>query len=508
MNQSEHRETQLSRMSDVRLASASSPVSKVTGLSPGCSSHGSEPPAFVLPPRNARVTLGGDARLEGKVRGHPEPQVTWYREGRAVIGGERRVVEQGGRGTFSLVVGGVTEDDLGRYTCQATNQAGSRQVTVEILLEEDSGKKYGLRSSVKTGCRPAVPAVENRPSIWGESPPKFITKPSRVFAKLGQSGKFSAKTTGRPQPRVTWYKGGTEVQSCGRVSMYERSGLHFLEIKEVCMDDGGSYTCSVTNAAGTATATAELHIQGAPDDSSRTDPPETTQTRMVERADPSTEAGQPRLREKQQQQQSPLPQSGQAASSRSSPSKQLPPVAERRTAAAPATVLSVLSPGPVQTGSVQQSSAVSDSSRAVRRSVSGPNLRFEAVPLDQEATEGGQVTFTCQVSSVAVAMVTWLKDDRPVRMGPGLQQRKDGTRLTFSMERVRQLDQGTYRCQLTTADGLTVESRTWALSVHGVSRPPAFVSRLQDCSVTEGQVFSLQVSVEGKPAPTVRWLIN
>lgn len=34
--------------------------------------------------------------------------------------------------------------------------------------------------------------------------------------------------------------------------------------------------------------------------------------------------------------------------------------------------------------------------RAGRRSVSGFNLRFEAVPLDQEATEGAQVTFTCQ----------------------------------------------------------------------------------------------------------------
>uniref|UniRef100_A0A3Q0SRP4 Uncharacterized protein n=1 Tax=Amphilophus citrinellus TaxID=61819 RepID=A0A3Q0SRP4_AMPCI len=54
-------------MSDVQLASAST-VSKVTGLSQGCSSHGNEPPAFILPPRNARVTLGGDARLEGKVR--------------------------------------------------------------------------------------------------------------------------------------------------------------------------------------------------------------------------------------------------------------------------------------------------------------------------------------------------------------------------------------------------------------------------------------------------------
>ncbi|XP_045910375.1 myosin light chain kinase, smooth muscle-like [Micropterus dolomieu] len=249
-------------MSNIRLASSA--VSKVTGPSPGGSSLGNEPPAFVLPPRNARVALGGDARLEGKVRGHPEPQVTWYREGRAVIGGERYVVEQSGRGTFSLVVGGVREEDLGRYTCQATNRAGSRQVTVEILRQENSGKKYGLPSSMKTGCPPA----ENRPSIWSESPPKFITKPSRVFTELGQTGKFSAKTTGRPQPRVTWYKGEAELQSCGRVHMYERSGLHFLEIQEVRAEDAGSYTCSVTNSAGTATATAVLNIQGVPDDSS------------------------------------------------------------------------------------------------------------------------------------------------------------------------------------------------------------------------------------------------
>lgn len=70
-----------------------------------------------------------------QVCGHPEPQVTWYRQGRALTGGERRVMEQSGRGNFSLVVSGVTEDDLGRYTCQANNKAGSRQVTVEILLE-------------------------------------------------------------------------------------------------------------------------------------------------------------------------------------------------------------------------------------------------------------------------------------------------------------------------------------------------------------------------------------
>lgn len=52
--------------------------------------------------------------------------------------GGRHTVERGGRGTFSLLVGGVTEEDLGRYTCQATNQAGNRQVTVEIVLEGTS----------------------------------------------------------------------------------------------------------------------------------------------------------------------------------------------------------------------------------------------------------------------------------------------------------------------------------------------------------------------------------
>ncbi|XP_074550631.1 myosin light chain kinase, smooth muscle [Halichoeres trimaculatus] len=506
-------------MSDVRLSSSSSSssVSKVTGLSQGCSSRSNEPPAFTLPPRNARVALGGDARLEGKVRGHPEPQVTWYREGRAVVGGDHCVLEQGGRGNFSLVVGGVTEEDLGQYTCQAANQAGSRQVTVEILLEENSGKKYGLPSSMKTGCRSGVPATVNRPSIWGESPPKFITKPGRVFAKLGQTGKFSAKTTGRPQPKVTWLKGEAELQSCGRISVYERSGLHFLEIKDVCVEDEGSYTCSVTNSAGTATASATLSVQGVPENSSRAVPPSET-SQPEERAAPSVpsalspQAQQRTIEPRENHQQNPQTQ----AIRRVKPPVQPPPVADRRTAASK--VQSVISPAPTQTDSVQKSVNSSDSNRTLRRSVSGSILRFEAVPLDQEATEGSQVTFTCQVSSVTVATVTWLKDGAPVRMGPGLQQRQDGTRLTLTMERVRQVDRGTYRCQLVTAEGLTVDSAAWTLRVNscrlqgqrsevrGVCEAPQFIRRLTDLNVMDGSRVTMTVELTGDPPPEIVWL--
>ncbi|CAK6974033.1 myosin light chain kinase%2C smooth muscle [Scomber scombrus] len=487
-------------MSDVRFASASSSVAMVTtGPLPGCSSLSNEPPAFVLPPRNARVSLGADARLEGKVRGHPEPQITWYRDGRAVIGGERCVMERGGRGTFSMLVGGVREEDLGCYTCQATNQAGSRQVTVEILLEETSGKKYGFPSSMKTGYRSAV---ENRPSIWGESPPRFVSKPGRVFTKLGQTGKFSAKTTGRPQPQVTWFKEEAELQTGGRVTMYERSGLHFLEIKEVCLEDAGSYTCSVSNSAGTAAATAELSVQM---DDSAPSAPRAPSASSAPRAPsaPSASSAPSAPTEK------PLPQPRQGSSWRS---RQLPLVSEKKTSAAPSAGIfqSPVSPAPLQTGPVQQTAAALDSSsRAVRRSGLGSSLRFEAIPLDQEATEGAQVTFTCQVSSAAVATVTWLKDGGQVKPGPGLQQRQDGSRLTLNMERVTQADRGNYSCQLITADGQKVTSATWTLSVNSVSgQPPVFVSALQGCCVSEGQTISLQVSVEGKPAPGVSWLHN
>lgn len=69
-------------------------------------------------------------------------------------------------------------------------------------------------------------------------------------------------------------------------------------------------------------------------------------------------------------------------------------------------------------------------------------------------------------SSAAGAVVTWLKDGGPVRTGSGLWQRRDGTRLTLSTVRVRRVDQGVYRCQLTNADGLTVDSAAWTLLVH------------------------------------------
>ncbi|XP_061226041.1 myosin light chain kinase, smooth muscle isoform X3 [Neopsephotus bourkii] len=222
-----------------------------------------EAPAFTLPPRNIRVQPGATARFEGKVRGYPEPRITWYRNGHPVTEGDHYVVDHSIRGIFSLVIEGVQEGDGGKYTCEAANDGGVRQVTVELTVEGNSMKKYSLPSSAKTpGGRLTVPSVEHRPSIWGESPPKFATKPNRVVVREGQTGKFSCKITGRPQPQVTWFKGDLQLQQNERFNMFEKTGIQILEIQNAQLTDSGIYTCTVVNSAGKASVSAELTVQG------------------------------------------------------------------------------------------------------------------------------------------------------------------------------------------------------------------------------------------------------
>ncbi|XP_070806279.1 myosin light chain kinase, smooth muscle [Pituophis catenifer annectens] len=251
-------------MGDVKLVSTQ--ISKAT-LTLNHSSlrtpTATEAPAFILPPRNIQVPIGGTAKFEGQVRGNPEPQITWYRNEHLVTG-EHCVADCSIRGIFSLMIKGVKEEDGGLYTCQARNAGGIRQVTVELTVEGKVLKKYNLPSSSKSsGGQSTVLPIEQRPSIWGECPPKFATKPNRVIVREGQNGKFSCKITGRPQPRVIWFKDEIQVQKNDRFNMFEKAGIQFLEIQNIQLADAGIYTCTLMNNAGKASVTAELMVQGS-----------------------------------------------------------------------------------------------------------------------------------------------------------------------------------------------------------------------------------------------------
>ncbi|XP_062908318.1 myosin light chain kinase, smooth muscle-like isoform X1 [Mobula hypostoma] len=248
-------------MGDVKISQTTTRISKTTLTleRPQGDNYPPEVPVFTLPPRNVRIPIGGTARFDGKVRGHPEPQITWYKNGQCVPKDGRYIIEQSPRGTFSFVIKEVQKEDAGKFTCETANVAGVRQVTVELTVNEETGRKSGWSSSISS--RYSAPSIENRPSIWGESPPKFVTKPTRQIVNEGQNGKFSCKITGRPQPQVTWLKNNVELQHSDHYNMFEKSGIHFLEICAAQAEDAGNYTCLVINSSGKAMATIELVVQ-------------------------------------------------------------------------------------------------------------------------------------------------------------------------------------------------------------------------------------------------------
>uniref|UniRef100_A0A8C9VA07 Myosin light chain kinase, smooth muscle n=1 Tax=Scleropages formosus TaxID=113540 RepID=A0A8C9VA07_SCLFO len=413
-------------MGDLQLVTSTQISKASVTLSRG--SQAMETPTFTLPPRNIRVKLGGTARLDGKVKGHPEPQVIWHRNGKPVIAGDRHAMEQNSRGTFSLTIQTVQMEDAGLYKCEALSDAGCRQITVELMVEgsfSDTDRK--LR-----GPRISNTPSETSPSIWGESPPKFVTKPSRVFAKVGQSCKLSAKITGRPQPQVLWLKGDMKLQPGGRFSVFEKSGIHFLEIRDVSTDDAGEYTCLVVNNAGKAMATAELTVQGTEWPLARlADQHELTDHELI---------NHPII----------LQEVGAQHSARTAPQirgvMREPQAMEKWT---PNGAREIVSPG--------------RSERESGFKILGSPPHFEMKPQNQDVFEGTKVVFKCQVSGSPAPVLSWTRDGATLRREEGLMIQQEGSIHLLSLDRVGKKDGGIYECTATNSRGKA--STSWRLGV-------------------------------------------
>ncbi|XP_062064938.1 myosin light chain kinase, smooth muscle isoform X1 [Lepus europaeus] len=547
-------------MGDVKLA-ASSHVSKAS-LSMDPSRVGSMPlaeaPAFISPPRNLCVKEGATAKFEGRVRGYPEPQVTWHRNGQPLPRGGRFLQDHGTRGNFSLVIHAVQEEDKGKYTCEASNGSGARQVTVELTVEGGLVKKHGQPVASKTlGDRFSAPAVETRPSIWGECPPKFATKLGRAVVKEGQMGRFSCKITGRPQPQVTWLKGNVPLQPSARVSMSEKNGMQVLEIQEVSQDDVGVYTCLVVNGSGKASMSAELCLQGVDKaNNSRSSVSGTKacssdirrevtngiskglkldslETAAERRNCLSPQSGGPPAWATASQPQAlrecelePGRDSAQRILQKTSSAITLQPTRVQLEPRAP--VSGALSPSgeersrlaapcPATLPTRQSGPGRQDvvSKIATRRFPMDSQRestvpKFESKPQSQEVTEDQTVKFKCEVSGIPKPEVAWFLDGVPMRRREGIVEIfEDAGSHYLCLPRARARDGGKYSCTASNPQGQA--SCSWTLLVHRratMEVAPSFSSVLKDCSVTEGQDFVLQCSVQGTPAPRITWLLN
>ncbi|XP_032076067.1 roundabout homolog 1 isoform X2 [Thamnophis elegans] len=173
-------------------------------------------------PSDVMVAVGEPAVMECQPpRGHPEPTISWKKDGSPLDDRDERITIRGGK----LMITYTRKNDAGKYVCVGTNMVGERESEVAELT------------------------VLERPS--------FVKRPSNLAITVDDSAEFNCEARGDPVPTLRWRKDDGELPK----SRYEIRDDHTLKIRKVMAGDMGSYTCVAENMVGKAEASATLTVQ-------------------------------------------------------------------------------------------------------------------------------------------------------------------------------------------------------------------------------------------------------
>ena len=171
-------------------------------------------PTITSQPSSLTVNQNASAVLSVTATGTPAPTYQWQLNGSDVSGAT----------SASYTIASTQAANAGSYTCVVTNAAGS------------------VTSSTAT--------------LTVQIPPAITSQPSSLTVNQNASAAFSITATGTPAPTYQWRLNGTNISGATAAS---------YSVASAQAANAGSYTCVVTNAAGSVTsAAATLTVQIAP----------------------------------------------------------------------------------------------------------------------------------------------------------------------------------------------------------------------------------------------------
>ncbi|XP_005733181.1 hemicentin-1 isoform X1 [Pundamilia nyererei] len=180
------------------------------------------------------VTLSSPTSLVCEVQSYPPALIMWLKDGTPFESSRNVRVLPGGR---TLQILNAKQEDAGRYTCVATNEAGETLKHYEV-------KVY-------------VPPQINKNDIPGEG-----LAPKEVKIKVNSTLTLECVAQAFPTPALQWYKDGQILQSDDHVSITANGRI--VQIKHAQVSDTGRYTCVATNIAGEDEKDFDVNIQVPP----------------------------------------------------------------------------------------------------------------------------------------------------------------------------------------------------------------------------------------------------
>ncbi|XP_049301026.1 twitchin isoform X7 [Anopheles funestus] len=201
-----------------------------------------KPPRF---PQKPTISQKGDVlSMECILEAMPVADITWYHGQDRIEDGERFKILRKAISIdtylLTLQISLPTANDGGIYRCHAFNPFGESNAHITLNFK----------------------ANENERGFA----PSFVEKPKIIPNKLGTLITMKCRCRSKPKPTVKWMRKKQEVTSSNKVALevktvdedtYELT----LNIKDPNADDGGSYSCIISNEFGESSATLNLNIE-------------------------------------------------------------------------------------------------------------------------------------------------------------------------------------------------------------------------------------------------------
>ncbi|XP_022085366.1 hemicentin-1-like isoform X2 [Acanthaster planci] len=492
-------------------------------------------PTILTIPADIGVQYGQNVTMTCLARGTPQPVISWRRVGGVPIDSSPRVTIQS---NGNLVIRDINVEDAGTYVCEAINEHGRDEVSAQIritgLVRPDIADSPDVSEKIGTTVTlPCTPILGNPPptihwyrdglpirhgthyrvredgslrihplrrddagmyrcvasnvagndTLWThvtvQVPPTINSTETSYTVVYRDSVELLCPATGFPRPTVAWFKNGVPISS-NELNQYvtDQGSLVITFANE---DDAGTYTCMVSNKAGSTDLEITLHVLSPPSITEQPLSPNLNVTVGSTIAINCEAEGLPPptihwLRDGNQ-----LRSSGANYVIDSSGSLTLQRI-------------SVNDQGQYV---CVASNIAGNSTKTIYLNVQVPPSIQESGPIDLTVLVGNSIDLSCEALGIPAPEVTWQKD------GVQLRQNSQLIFLPSGSLRVQQADQmntGTYMCVASNAAGST--SKVITLTVHTYPNVTNFQSVY---IINQTQSVTLRCPATGYPPPTVTW---
>ncbi|KAK3921141.1 Muscle M-line assembly protein unc-89, partial [Frankliniella fusca] len=466
-------------------------------------------PQFTEPLKDASIQEGGKFTFECRAVGSPAPEIVWEKDGISISNNPDYMTAQDGT-LYSLTIEETFTEDSARFTCRATNAAGTSETSATLNV------------------------IESEPEEQLH-PPVFSAPLKDQVAKEGSAHILECTVEGLPLPTVQWYKEENCIDDSPELAITYNNGQAKLKLEQVSLSDQAQYTCKANNSLGTASTSGLLSVEPLK--------PTAGPSFTIPLSNVMARAGQ-KIKLECSISGTPLPLLTWTHDGK--PLKENRDIKTFFEDGKATLVIPEAFPKDAGTYVVTASNNAAEATSSCTVTVKGrlptetsdSELASDLEPIkpsiqmslkDTEVKEGENVRLDCIIVGQPEPEVIWYHNDRPVKESADFQLLFHGDRCSLVLREALPEDAGLYRvvainsageassqCQLsvlaTDVDAAkempASESKTKSISEEVVAIAPKFTRLLADVLAADGECVKLACTVEGTPKPSIRWCQN